>query len=255
MSIENNLQNQLNCNIQGVFLELINLQYIQSSFYIRARYLTDYIDILNLRHIFWIIQDNIKYSFTLSDLEVLEIKKIQQNIKFKLSLGVSFQKESEIYFTNSSLEYIPSLTTQVMLLDIHSKLIDLLNQTKQEITNLQGLVTNIINNKLNSLSFQPTSIEQEDFDSGTKWFRVLMEMYTRVTHREGLSGSPVTCLQMFKTISANLEFLSEATKQELFDITETKLGGISLENISHNLKDWIIKNNLEHSVKDLLSLQ
>ncbi len=78
---------------------------------------------------------------------------------------------------------------------------------------------------------------KEDTFGGTEWLRELFSIYLKYN-----TETNVTPLQFFKNIREKWDMLSDYETIIISDITENKLGGKSLFNISCNFKDWIINN-------------
>ena len=78
---------------------------------------------------------------------------------------------------------------------------------------------------------------KEDIFGGTEWLRELFSIYLKYN-----TETNVTPLQFFKNIKTKWDMLSDNETIIISDITENKLGGKSLFNISCNFKDWIISN-------------
>jgi hypothetical protein len=235
---------------------LCSLQYLKASPRVSVVYNINVIDVFNIKHIFILIGDIAgRSNVIISDSHLSNIKRLQQSLNIKISLGLSFQREAMIYF--QQIIDFPSLTSSVMILDIHKKIHELLYDATceyNELFNIFSEISQTVNNFSNS-------VDNEDFENGTKWFFELLEIFSKVIERDRSSNpeckqskSPVSCYDMFVIIKDNLQFLSTSTQQNIFDITETKLGGKSLKSIAMCLRDWIIKNNLEQRVKDVLIL-
>jgi len=78
---------------------------------------------------------------------------------------------------------------------------------------------------------------KEDTIGGTEWLRELFSIYLKYN-----TETNVTPLEFFRNIKTKWDMLSDYETIIISDITENKLGGKSLFNISCNFKDWIINN-------------
>jgi hypothetical protein len=77
--------------------------------------------------------------------------------------------------------------------------------------------------------------EKENIKEGTKWLYVLFDFYIK---HEGVRN--VSCIQFFNYIKDIWDIVADSN--EILYILEDMFGGISIDNISSNFKDWLNKN-------------
>jgi hypothetical protein len=87
-----------------------------------------------------------------------------------------------------------------------------------------------------TLSYSPINLNNKE-TKGTDWVRTLFRIYLKYGGNRGVS-----CIDFFKSIKDNWEKLEDSETIEISYITETILGGYSLEHISQNLQNWLKLN-------------
>ena len=88
-----------------------------------------------------------------------------------------------------------------------------------------------------TLSYSPEITSYKE-NKGTEWVRTLFKIYLKYGGNKGVS-----CIDFFKSIKDNWDKLEDSETIEISYITETILGGYSLDNISQNLQNWLKLNH------------
>ncbi len=118
-----------------------------------------------------------------------------------------------------------------------------LNNILQNIEDLEDSLEEFKEQSINQPTvYTPTSPEKTE--QGTWWVRCLFDTYIKYGGKRG-----VTSIEFFNSIKDNWEKLEDDETIDISYITDTILGGFSLEHISTNLLLWLRTN------RDILDLK
>jgi hypothetical protein len=79
--------------------------------------------------------------------------------------------------------------------------------------------------------------EKDNIIKGTKWIFILFDFYLKYEGKKQVSTS-----EFFYHIRDIWDKIDNDESIEITHILENILGGVSIKNISHNLRDWLMKN-------------
>jgi hypothetical protein len=93
--------------------------------------------------------------------------------------------------------------------------------------------------------------QKEKTMEGTEWIYILYDFYLRY---EGVKN--VSSNDFFNHIKSIWSTIENIETIQISEITDNMLGGISIENISFNLNDWISKNKdiIKHEYRDIIDI-
>jgi hypothetical protein len=105
----------------------------------------------------------------------------------------------------------------------------------QEIEDLQKYLKNIRETYWYTISYSPTI--PENHLKGTRWMRYMFDVYLKYGGKR-----EVSCIEFFNSMKEKWSRLTDEETIEVGYITDNILGGISIENISLNMNNWLTSN-------------
>jgi hypothetical protein len=91
--------------------------------------------------------------------------------------------------------------------------------------------------------------EKDNIAKGTKWVNTLFNFYLKYGGKKQVSTS-----DFFYHIRDIWDKIDNDESIEIAHILENILGGVSIKNISHNLRDWLIKNGDVVGSRDIINV-
>lgn len=118
-----------------------------------------------------------------------------------------------------------------------------------QIEELQSYLKTIRDNYWVTITYTPK--EQENHYKGTRWIRYLIDVYLKYGGIRGVSS-----IEFFNSMKEKWSKLEDEETIEIWYITDNILGGISIENISINLNNWLINNinTIDNRHKNVIKL-
>jgi len=91
--------------------------------------------------------------------------------------------------------------------------------------------------------------EKDNIIKGTKWIKTLFNFYLKYEGKKQVSTS-----EFFYYIRDIWDNVDNDDSIEITHILENILGGVSIKNISHNLRDWLMKNGDVVGSRDIINI-
>ena len=137
-------------------------------------------------------------------------------------------------------EYINFINNNVNLFDTY---LEDFNHIFEEINN------DILYLKNKRIFIPLTIIEKENHKEGTEWIYTLFDFYLKYNGQRFVSAS-----DFFYHIRKIWSTIEDKETLIISNITDNILGGISILNISHNLREWITKNGdvIKREYRDII---
>jgi dGTP triphosphohydrolase len=119
-----------------------------------------------------------------------------------------------------------------------------------QIEELQAYLKEIRDTYWETICYSPK--EQENTLKGTRWIKYLFDVYLKYGGMRGVSSA-----EFLNSIKENWSRLEDEETLEIGHITDNILGGISIENISNNLNNWLINNvfSIDNRHKNVIKLR
>lgn len=178
-----------------------------------------------------------------------EITISQENFNY-IQDKVFFFRES-YQTTKQAIQYLNSLKSpDEFLLENMTYAETEYFQVIEQIEEVQTYLKTIRDNYWVTISYTPT--EHENHFKGTRWIKYLFDVYLK---NGGVRG--VSSIEFFNSMKENWTKLEDEETIEIGYITDNMLGGISIENISLNLNNWLINNisSIDNRHKNIIKLK